>query len=288
MSGISLFAVMAVGILFMGLFVWLLVLVIRALRKYIRSEPARSEAAAVKRSLGETIRARRTACKMTQEFVAETVGVSRQAVSKWESGTSEPSTSNLLALARLFGISAEELLREVDGPGQKQEEGQGEPVRPLVSAKRRKARRTVAPVGPSGDGGLGAEQLGVHAGVVENILLGDAGVFAEILRGNAGQQRHGALHPHVEREAFGAVQAVEQRAVRDLRADAEHRLQGAARFVERQRAHALEVERAGGDAAGGVDQILRAKALHAARPSEMRARPESPCRAACRAALKSP
>lgn len=114
MSGISLFAVMAVGILFMGLFVWLLVLVIRALRKYIRSEPARSEATAVKRSLGETIRARRTACRMTQEFVAETVGVSRQAVSKWESGTSEPSTSNLLALARLFGISAEELLREVE------------------------------------------------------------------------------------------------------------------------------------------------------------------------------
>lgn len=114
MSGISLFAVMAVGILFMGLFVWLLVLVIRALRKYIRSEPARSEAAAVKRSLGETIRARRTACKMTQEFVAETVGVSRQAVSKWESGTSESSTSNLLALAKLFGISAEELLREVE------------------------------------------------------------------------------------------------------------------------------------------------------------------------------
>ena len=114
MSGISLFAVMAVGILFMGLFVWLLVLVIRALRKYIRSEPARSEAAAVKRSLGEPIRARRTACKMTQEFVAETVGVSRQAVSKWESGTSEPSTSNLLALAKLFGISAEELLREVE------------------------------------------------------------------------------------------------------------------------------------------------------------------------------
>ena len=108
MSGISLFAVMAVGILFMGLFVWLLVLVIRALRKYIRSEPA------VKRSLGETIRVRRTACKMTQEFVAETVGVSRQAVSQWESGTSEPSTSNLLALARLFGISAEELLREVE------------------------------------------------------------------------------------------------------------------------------------------------------------------------------
>ena len=51
-------------------------------------------------------------CKMTQEFVAETLGVSRQAVSKWESGTSAPSTTNLMALAKLFGVEAEELLKE--------------------------------------------------------------------------------------------------------------------------------------------------------------------------------
>ena len=50
---------------------------------------------------------------MTQEFVAETLGVSRQAVSKWESGASAPSTTNLMALAKLFGVTAEELLREV-------------------------------------------------------------------------------------------------------------------------------------------------------------------------------
>ena len=49
---------------------------------------------------------------MTQEFVAETLGVSRQAVSKWESGASDPSTTNLIALAKLFGIEAEELLKE--------------------------------------------------------------------------------------------------------------------------------------------------------------------------------
>ena len=42
---------------------------------------------------------------MTQEFVAEAIGVSRQAVSKWESGASDPSTSNLLALAKLYGVS---------------------------------------------------------------------------------------------------------------------------------------------------------------------------------------
>ena len=49
---------------------------------------------------------------MTQEFVAETLGVSRQAVSKWESGKSDPSTVNLIAQARLFNIAPEDLLKE--------------------------------------------------------------------------------------------------------------------------------------------------------------------------------
>ena len=92
----------------------LMVLAIRALLKYIRSKPEREEQTAVKRSLGETIRAHRTRCQMTQEFVAESLDVTRQAVSKWEQGTSDPSTSNLLALAKLFGVSATELLGEVE------------------------------------------------------------------------------------------------------------------------------------------------------------------------------
>ena len=48
---------------------------------------------------------------MTQEFVAEAIGVSRQAVSKWENGSSDPSTSNLIALAKLFNASPEDLIR---------------------------------------------------------------------------------------------------------------------------------------------------------------------------------
>ena len=51
---------------------------------------------------------------LSQEELAARIGVSRQAVSKWESGTSDPSTSNLLALAKLYGVSAEELLRCVE------------------------------------------------------------------------------------------------------------------------------------------------------------------------------
>lgn len=92
----------------------LIVLAIRALLKYIREKPVREERSSAKRSLGEAIRAHRNRCQMTQEFVAESLGVTRQAVSKWEQGLSDPSTSNLLALARLFNISAEELLREVE------------------------------------------------------------------------------------------------------------------------------------------------------------------------------
>ena len=67
------------------------------------------------RSLGDALRENRLRCGMTQEAVAEALNVSRQAVSKWENGSSDPTTGNLLALARLYGVSAEELLRAAAG-----------------------------------------------------------------------------------------------------------------------------------------------------------------------------
>jgi len=103
------------GLAALGAFVFLIVLIIRALLKYIRSKPVREEKAASRISLGEAIKEHRNRCKMTQEFVAESLCVSRQAVSKWETGTSDPSTANLISLAKLFGISAEELLKEISG-----------------------------------------------------------------------------------------------------------------------------------------------------------------------------
>ena len=96
-----------------GGLIYLFILLIQALRKYLKSGEVRKETAAVRMSLGEALKENRMRCNMTQEFVAEHLGVSRQAVSKWENGTSDPSTSNLLALAKLYGISAEELLKEV-------------------------------------------------------------------------------------------------------------------------------------------------------------------------------
>lgn len=94
--------------------VYLLVLIIKALKKYISSKEVREEKQVIKRSLGEELKEQRLRCKMTQEFVSEALGVSRQAVSKWENGVVDPSTSNLLALAKLYGVSAEKLLQNVD------------------------------------------------------------------------------------------------------------------------------------------------------------------------------
>lgn len=90
--------------------VYLIILIVKALKKYVNSKEVREEKKAVAKSLGEALKENRIRCQMTQEFVAETLGVSRQSVSKWENGTSDPNTSNLIALAKLYKISLEELL----------------------------------------------------------------------------------------------------------------------------------------------------------------------------------
>ena len=104
---------LALAVFCIVMFVKLLTLVFKALRKYVNSEPQRQESEILRRSLGEVLKDHRMRCSMTQEFVAEALGVSRQAVSKWENGTADPSTSNLLKLAKLYGISPEDLIRAV-------------------------------------------------------------------------------------------------------------------------------------------------------------------------------
>ena len=94
--------------------VYLFVLVVRALKRYIATKEVRDEKQAAKRTLGETLKAHRTRCQMTQEFEAEALGVSRQTVSKWENGSADPSTTNLLALAKLYVVPAEELIWGVE------------------------------------------------------------------------------------------------------------------------------------------------------------------------------
>ena len=93
MTGILLFAAAAAYILFLlavfAAVVYLFILIVKALKKYIASKEVREEKKAVAKSLGEALKENRVRCQMTQEFVAETLGVSRQSVSKWETGVSQ-------------------------------------------------------------------------------------------------------------------------------------------------------------------------------------------------------
>lgn len=66
-------------------------------------------------TLGERIKAFRKDAGMSQEKVAELVGVSRQAVTKWESGKSAPSTENLFKLAEIFKTTVDTLLDSESG-----------------------------------------------------------------------------------------------------------------------------------------------------------------------------
>ena len=97
-----------------ALFIYVVVLIVRALRKYLRSNQEGKSPSEQVKSLGEALKARRTQRGFTQEYVAEALGVSRQAVSKWKNGSSEPSTANLMALAKLYGLSVDELLHSAE------------------------------------------------------------------------------------------------------------------------------------------------------------------------------
>ncbi len=61
-------------------------------------------------SLGSKIKEYRLKAGLSQEKLAEQLNISRQAVAKWESGTSSPSTANLISLASVLGVGIEALV----------------------------------------------------------------------------------------------------------------------------------------------------------------------------------
>lgn len=61
-------------------------------------------------TLGERLKIYRTQKGLSQEKIAEMLHVSRQAVTKWESDQTTPSSDNLIALANLYEVSLDELI----------------------------------------------------------------------------------------------------------------------------------------------------------------------------------
>lgn len=61
--------------------------------------------------LGERLYQLRRERRMSQEALADALGVSRQSVSKWENGASTPDLDKLVRLGELFGLSLDELVK---------------------------------------------------------------------------------------------------------------------------------------------------------------------------------
>ena len=63
-------------------------------------------------TFAEKLKSARKAAGMTQEVLAEKLGVSRQAVTKWETDRGIPEIENMIVISNLFGITVDELLSE--------------------------------------------------------------------------------------------------------------------------------------------------------------------------------
>ena len=65
-------------------------------------------------TIGEKIAKLRKQAGLSQEAFSEKLGISRQAVSKWENGTAQPTNENLAQIARLFDVTISSLLDDED------------------------------------------------------------------------------------------------------------------------------------------------------------------------------
>ena len=91
-------------------------------------------------TLGEKILSLRTARGMSQDDLAEKLEVSRQSVSKWETGQSTPDLDKIIRLADLFGVSVDELVRDGERPRSP------EPPQPQVVYVEREKKQELSPV----------------------------------------------------------------------------------------------------------------------------------------------
>lgn len=105
-------------------------------------------------TLAEKLLSLRTERELSQEDLAEQMGVSRQSVSKWETGQSVPDLDRIIKLADLFGVTVDGLVREGERP---------QPPEPKVIyvERERKPERTAAQKLGVVFGGIGVGMIAI-------------------------------------------------------------------------------------------------------------------------------
>lgn len=161
-------------------------------------------------SMAERLMSRRKAAGLSQEALADRLGVSRQAVSKWERSEASPDTDNLIALASLYGVTLDELLYGSVGGAEASEE----PTEPKADAE----PEADAEPGPATEPENGTENVhvgwdGVHVSKPgEEVHVGWRGIHVtnerkgeEVHVGPSGIHVHDAHGHAVESEPGGGV-----------------------------------------------------------------------------------
>ena len=89
--------------------------------------------------LADRLVALRKEHKLSQEALAEKLGLSRQTISKWERAEASPDTDNLIALAGVYGVTLDELL----GNEKTEEKSEPQPVKKekVVTEKQKKGKK---------------------------------------------------------------------------------------------------------------------------------------------------
>lgn len=90
-------------------------------------------------SVGKRLQSLRREHNMSQEVLAEKIGVTRQTISKWELGQSEPDLSSLLRLSVIFGVTTDNLLGSPNLPAT-----EAVPPTPVPEEKSRRPFRQTA------------------------------------------------------------------------------------------------------------------------------------------------
>lgn len=116
---------------------------------------------------------------LSQEELAEKLGVSRQAVSKWECGESLPDTDNLITISKLYGVSLDELVgnKSAEQTREPQQENNDTP-NPENTSNTHKNGIHIGDDGVhiGGDNGIHISNEGVHVGGKKGIHLTNDGV----------------------------------------------------------------------------------------------------------------
>ena len=144
-------------------------------------------------NFGETLFKLRKEKGLSQEALAERLGTTRQAVSKWENDQGFPETEKLLALSNLFEVSVDTLLKgENAAPAADRGRGwyvsredseglprRGEAVRPVPGARLFLLGPGRRPLGHAAAGGGGQRPLGMGLCVLLGICAAVAAMFSQ-------------------------------------------------------------------------------------------------------------